>query len=68
MRNIFDLSVGESAKILGFENGKIADIFGSMGLCTGQNICLISKSGTVVIGLNFRTIAIGRSLAGRIYV
>ncbi|MDR1458126.1 MAG: ferrous iron transport protein A [Puniceicoccales bacterium] len=68
MRNIFDLSVGESAKILGFENGKIANISGSMGLHVSQDITLISKAGTVVIGLNFRTIAISKSLAGMIYV
>ncbi|MDR0580908.1 MAG: ferrous iron transport protein A [Holosporaceae bacterium] len=68
MRSIFDLSVGESAKISGFADGKVADISGSMGLCVGQDIRLISKCGTVVIGLNFRTLAIGKSLAGRIYV
>ncbi|MDR1375480.1 MAG: ferrous iron transport protein A [Holosporaceae bacterium] len=62
------MSVGESARISGFENGEIADISGSMGLCVGENIRLISKSGTIVIGVNFRTLAIGRSLAGRIYV
>jgi Fe2+ transport system protein FeoA len=68
MRNVFDLAVGESAQILGFENRKIADISESMGLCIGQNIRMISKSGTVVIGINFRTVAIGKALAGAIYV
>jgi Fe2+ transport system protein FeoA len=68
MKSIFDLSPGEFAKISGFEDEKIANISGSMGLCVGQNIRLISKYGTVIIGLNFRTLAIGKSLAGRIYV
>jgi hypothetical protein len=68
MRKLFDLAAGESAQILGFENRKIADISESFGLCVGQNVRLISKSGTVVIGLNFRTIAIGRALARAIYV
>ncbi|MDR0753216.1 MAG: ferrous iron transport protein A [Holosporaceae bacterium] len=68
MRKLFDLAVGESAQILGFENQKMADISESAGLYVGANIRLISKSGTVVIGLNFRIIAIGKTLAGAIYV
>jgi hypothetical protein len=68
MRNVFDLSSGETAEILGFENQEIAEFSSSMGLYVGQNIRMISKSGTVSIGVNFRIVAISKKLARMIYV
>jgi Fe2+ transport system protein FeoA len=67
-KSLIDLSTGENAKILGFENAKAADVFNSMGLFIGQSIRVIYKSATVVISVNHRMIAMSSVLAGRIYV
>jgi Fe2+ transport system protein FeoA len=67
-RTICDLSIGESARVSGFKTPETADISASMGLYTGQNIHVIHKSGAIVVGVNFRTIALGKALASRIYV
>jgi Fe2+ transport system protein FeoA len=66
--SVFDLSIGESAQISGFENQKTATTSESMGLYEGQSVQIAHKSGDIVINVNFRTIAISKALAKKIHV
>ncbi|MDR1034690.1 MAG: ferrous iron transport protein A [Holosporales bacterium] len=68
IKSVIDLQPGKNAKILEFANAKVADVFESMGLFVGQMVQVIYKSGTVVISVNHRMIAMSRVLAERIYV
>jgi len=68
MRTLFDVQIGETVKITGFDPETSKAVFTRFALFEGQFIKCIAKPGPVVIKEKFQTIAIGKEFSKKIYV
>lgn len=67
-KKLYSLTIGESAKIIGFKDNESRNISMRVGIYDGKTIKCISKYGPIVIILDHQTVAIGKQLALKIYI
>lgn len=68
MKKLNEVTKGKTVEILEFADNFSRYISARFGLAEGQIICCKAKIGSVIIGKNQQTIAIGENLSKKIYV
>jgi len=68
MKTLFDVKIGETVKITGFDPDTPKAVFIRFALFEGQTIKCIAKPGPVVIKEKFQTIAVGKEFSKKIHV
>ncbi len=68
LRMVFDLSVGDIARISSFNPQMNTNIFESRGISIGQTIEVLYKSAVIVILINSRMLSISKMISRDIYV
>ncbi|MDR2268154.1 MAG: ferrous iron transport protein A [Holosporaceae bacterium] len=67
-RKLYDMKVGESARILAFSDEEAESSSYRMGIFAGRKVACIYKNGPIVITAGRQTTALDRNIAVRIYV
>ncbi len=60
MKTLYDVKIGETVKITGFDPDTPKAVFIRFALFEGQTIRCIAKPGPIVIKEKFQTIAVGK--------
>lgn len=68
MKNLDEIKIGSYAKIISFDKGISKCDFERFALSEGCIIKCIAKIGPVIVRENNQTVAIGKSLAKKIFV
>ncbi|MDR2681696.1 MAG: ferrous iron transport protein A [Holosporaceae bacterium] len=65
---LYDLAVGNEAKIADFFDENVRELSEKFGLFCGKTIKCVSKYGPIIIENRFQTMALGKDLASKIYI
>ncbi|MDR3155717.1 MAG: ferrous iron transport protein A [Holosporaceae bacterium] len=67
-RTLYELSVGESGQMIGFADKNTEHTLRNFGLFIGRNATCIAKIGPIVVRSDLVVIALGKTLALRVYI
>ncbi|MDR3179454.1 MAG: ferrous iron transport protein A [Holosporaceae bacterium] len=65
---LYDLAVGNKAEIVDFFDENVRELSEKFGLFRGKIIKCVAKNGPIVIENRFQKMALGKSLASKIYI
>jgi hypothetical protein len=67
-KNLYDINVGEYARIRGFFDEEIEFLSSRMGVFAGREVTCIYKNGPIVITFGCQTVALDKNIAVKIYI